>query len=252
MEVVYNNAILRGVVGSTAHGTNIEGQDDRDEMGIFIEPPEYVCGLTPITHYIHRDRPEGERSQPGDLDLTFYSLRRFCELASKGNPTVILLLWLPSYILKTKIGEDLIAIRSSFVSKTSGNAFLGYLQAQRKRLTGELSKSVNRPELVAKYGYDTKFAMHALRLGLEGIEYLGDGKLTLPPKEPDLSMLRAVRTGKYSFAQTLNLIREAEGKLKDLVDKCSLWVDVTEVNKFLKQAHFDYWNHNNWGIYHEE
>lgn len=42
--VAIANTILRGVVGSTVHGTALEGQDDRDEMGVFIEPPPYVCG----------------------------------------------------------------------------------------------------------------------------------------------------------------------------------------------------------------
>ena len=45
-----------------AHGTAIEGQDDRDEMGVFVEPPENVCGLTPCDHYIQRDQPDGVRS----------------------------------------------------------------------------------------------------------------------------------------------------------------------------------------------
>jgi hypothetical protein len=37
--------ILRVQVGSGVHGTSISGQDDRDEMGLCLEPPEYVTGL---------------------------------------------------------------------------------------------------------------------------------------------------------------------------------------------------------------
>ena len=77
------NQILRGVVGSTAHGTAIDGQDDRDEMGVFIEPAENVCGLTPCAHYIYRDKPEGVRSGPGDLDLTLYGVLTHAALASR-------------------------------------------------------------------------------------------------------------------------------------------------------------------------
>jgi predicted nucleotidyltransferase len=159
-DIALGNEILRGVVGSTAHGTAIESQDDRDEMGVFVEPPECVCGLTPCDHYIYRDQPEGVRSQAGDLDLTMYSLRKFCRLAAQGNPSVILLLWLPVHICKEPIGAELVTMRNAFVSKQSGERFLGYLAAQKMRLTGERTRSVNRPELVAKYGYDTKFAMH--------------------------------------------------------------------------------------------
>src|SRR5215469_5573979 len=200
-EIALDNEILRCVVGSTSHGTAIEGQDVRDEMGVFVEPPECVCGLTPCDHYIYRDQPEGVRSQPGDLDLTMYSLRRFCRLAAQGNPSVILLLWLPSHISKTPLGAGLVAIREAFISKGSGKRFLGYLLAQKKKLQGERAQTVRRPELVAKYGYDTKFAMHALRLGFEGIELMAHRRLTLPVAEPNLTTLRSVRSGKINLAE---------------------------------------------------
>jgi hypothetical protein len=35
-------------------------------------------------------------------------------------------------------------------------------------MTGQAGAHTNRPELVAVHGYDTKYAMHALRLGLQG------------------------------------------------------------------------------------
>lgn len=98
--VALGNEILRGVVGSVCHGTSLGEAADRDEMGIFIEPLEYVCGLTSIDHYIYRDAAEGERSGPGDLDLTLYSLRKYCRLTAGGNPSTAILLWLPSYIYK--------------------------------------------------------------------------------------------------------------------------------------------------------
>jgi hypothetical protein len=47
-------------------------------------------------------------------------------------------------------------------------------------MTGQPGAHTNRPELVAVHGYDTKYAMHALRLGLQGIELLSTGRITLP------------------------------------------------------------------------
>lgn len=35
-------------VGSGVHGTSITGQDDRDEMGIRLEPCEFVTGLSRV------------------------------------------------------------------------------------------------------------------------------------------------------------------------------------------------------------
>jgi hypothetical protein len=47
--------------------------------------------------------------------------------------------------------------------------------------------------LVAEHGYDTKYAMHALRLGAQGVELLTTGRIALPAPEPDRSFLRAIR-----------------------------------------------------------
>ncbi len=40
--------ILRVQVGSGVHGTAVAGQDDRDEMGVCLEPPEFVTGLAQV------------------------------------------------------------------------------------------------------------------------------------------------------------------------------------------------------------
>lgn len=240
-DLALSSEILRGVVGSTAHGTAIEGQDDRDEMGICIEPPEYVCGLKTFEQYIYRTQPEGVRSQPGDLDLTIYSLRKFCRLAAKGNPSVLVLLWLPEYVVETELGQKFVALRAAFVSREAGRRFLGYLISQKKALKGERSPKVSRPEMVDKYGFDTKFAMHALRLAFEGIEYLIDGCLTLPVTEPNLSTLKAVRGGDVSFKETLQLIEGAETRLTTAIEACDRKADITTINQFLIEAHLAHW-----------
>jgi predicted nucleotidyltransferase len=240
-EIALENEILRGVVGSTAHGTAVDGQDDRDEMAVFIEPPENVCGLTPCDHYIYRDKPEGVRSEAGDLDLTMYSLRKFCRLAEQGNPSVVILLWLPSHEVKTELGAALIRLREAFISRGSGNRFLGYLVAQRMKMTGERNQTVNRPELVAKYGFDTKFAMHALRLGFEGIEMLTHRRITLPVAEPNLTILRGVRTGQYTLEQTLHMIDGAEAQLRELLKDCNWNTDRKRIDAFMVRAHTMHW-----------
>ncbi len=92
--------ILRGLVGSTAHGLNVnDGIEDRDEMGICVEPLEGAMALwAPFEQSIYRSAAEREgrddaRSTAGDLDLTIYSLRKWTRLALKGNPTIMLLLF---------------------------------------------------------------------------------------------------------------------------------------------------------------
>jgi uncharacterized protein len=233
--------ILRGTVGSTMLGTAVDGQDDRDEMGVCIEPAEYVCGLSQFEQYIYRTQPEGVRSGPGDLDLVIYSLRKYCRLATQGNPSILVLLWLPEYITMTTTGQELVELRDAFVSREAGWRFIGYLRSQRQALTGEKTKKVSRPDLVEKYGFDCKFAMHALRLGLQGIEYLTERRLVLPIPEPNLSLLRSVRTGQVPLKDTLSMIVETESRLRDLAELSSAVPDRQRINQFLIMAHDRFW-----------
>ena len=63
-EIAERGCILRAVVGSTVHGLSNPGTDDRDEMGVCVEPREYVLGLRPFEHWVFRSRPEGVPSGP--------------------------------------------------------------------------------------------------------------------------------------------------------------------------------------------
>jgi hypothetical protein len=198
--------ILRGLVGSTVHGLNVnDGIEDRDEMGICVEPLEEAMALwAPFEQFIYRTAAERKgrddvRSTAGDLDLTIYSRRKWTRLALKGNPTIMLLLFTPEEQLMycDELGAELRALMPSVVSRRVQGPFLGYLQAQKQRLTGERGqKRIHRPELEEMYGFDTKYAMHMLRLGFQGVELLTTGRLSLPMREPARSFLLDVRRGK--------------------------------------------------------
>jgi hypothetical protein len=226
-EIAQRGLILRGTVGSTAHGLHVSGTDDRDEMGIAIEPPARVIGLRPFEQHIHRTAEERAghdpgadqrrrgrtpRSQPGDLDLVVYSLRKYVRLAANGNPTVQILLFVePLYT--TRWGDQLRAGAEMFASREAGARFLGYLRAQRERLLGERGQMrVTRTELIEAHGYDTKFAMHALRLGYQGVEYLRTGRLTLP-MTTGRDHCMDVRLGKVTLAGVVRSIEELETEL---------------------------------------
>jgi predicted nucleotidyltransferase len=240
-ETVLGNEILRGVVGSTAMGTAMDEHADVDEIGVFIEPVEHVCGLEPLDHYVLRDRPEGQRSRAGDVDLTLYSLRRFCRLAVGGNASVLILLWLPSYLTMTEAGAGLVKLRDAFISRRAGERFLSYLASQRNGLTGERGTRVKRPELVARHGYDTKFAMHALRLGYQGIALMAEGSLPVPVPLPELAVLRAVRAGEVAYADVLTLIADVEARLRQLVEASERQPDIDAIETFLVEAHLRHW-----------
>lgn len=66
------------------------------------------------------------------------------------------------------------------------------------------------------YGFDTKYAMHELRLGFQGVELLTTGRLSLPMREPARSFLLNVRRGKVGEQECLTRAGELEQELTAL------------------------------------
>jgi hypothetical protein len=224
--IAESGLILRVQVGSGVHGTSITGQDDRDEMGICLEPQQFVTGLARVPRGIddadHEiefeqyqrhtvwDKPGGlaNRSGAGDLDVVIYSARKWSRLALAGNPTVLLALFVPDdeVVYRSEVGAELVTNAHRFVSKLAAERFLGYLRSQKDAMTSQVGAHTNRPELVAVHGYDTKFAMHALRLGVQGVELLSTGRITLPIPEPERGYLRAIRRGEVGREEVVSAV----------------------------------------------
>jgi hypothetical protein len=255
--------VLRAQVGSGVHGTSVTGQDDRDEMGLCLEPSRFVTGLARVPagasssatvefEQFHRhtvwDQPGGlaNRSGAGDLDVVIYSARKWARLAMAGNPSVLLLLFVPDaeIVYRDEIGVELTVNAHRFVSRLAGERFLGYLQAQRAAMTGEVGAHTNRPELVAEHGYDTKYAMHARRLGMQGIELLSTGRISLPVPEEGRSYLRSVRSGAVPLAEVLDAVADVEQRLAALQSSSAVppepdraWVD-----DWLHRSYLTFWS----------
>lgn len=104
-------------------------------------------------------------------------------------------------------------------------------------------RNINRPELVAQFGYDTKYAMHMLRLGYQGVEFLESGRLTLPMREPVRSHLMDVRRGRCSLADVLTECTEVEVRLSGLLDSSPLPIepDLRTVEDFVMDTYTAAW-----------
>jgi hypothetical protein len=242
--IARRGCILRGVVGSTVHGLANPGTDDRDEMGVCVEPPEYIAGLRPFEHWVYRTQPEGVPSGPGDLDLTIYGLRKYCRMALKGSPTVLLLLFIVGeHVLeRDALGLELQALAPAFVSRRAGRAFLGYVDAQRRGLVGERHATRTR-ELSSQHGYDTKYAMHALRIAHQGRELLSTGRITLPIESPERERLLEVRRGEVPLHDVLGRLHHESARLEQtlLSSDLSDEPDRDAVDRFLVDAYQRGW-----------
>jgi hypothetical protein len=140
-------------------------------------------------------------------------------------------------------GAELTDNAHRFVSRLAARRFLGYLQAQKAAVTGG-GGHTNRSEPVATHGYDTKNAMHALRLGLQGVELLTTGRITLPVPEPGRGYMRSIRRGEVGLAEVLDAISLAEAQLTQLCDSSGVppEPDRSWVDQWLHRSYISFWN----------
>lgn len=231
------------VGGSELHGAKVHGTDDLDIYGLYIEPPEMVLGLESMPHFVWSTAGNERRNGPKDVDITLYSLRKWAGLAGKGNPTALHFLFTKSAV-RSKIWSGILEERDVFLSRSCVSQFLGFADAQLKRMTGASGrgKKGQRPELEEKYGYDVKAGMHVLRLLYECQELVSTGKITLPRPERDL-LIRA-RTGKYSTEQVLAMAQRLFAECEEAARHSLLpeRIDRSAVSRLLAKAYRESWD----------
>jgi hypothetical protein len=81
------------------------------------------------------------------------------------------------------------------------------------------------------------------RLGLQGIELLSTGRITLPVPGPDRAYLRSIRRGERPLAEVLDAVAAAEARLTELRDSPAIpdqpdrpWVD-----DWLHRSYLNFW-----------
>ncbi len=198
-------------VGSTIYGINQPGYDDLDLTAVRLEPfHELITGSSKRQSMFIRTQPEGVRSRFGDIDIQCYALRKFARLAEAGNPSILTALFSPNRI-EGNAGVRFDQLASIVPSQSAGRAYQGYMKQQLERWAGKRGqKNVNRPELVEAHGYDTKYAGHVIRLGLQGIEYMKTGTLSLPMDDMSREVVYSIRAGRIPEATAIIWAEELE------------------------------------------
>jgi predicted nucleotidyltransferase len=215
--------ILLTIAGSHLLGLNTK-HSDRDEVGIYIETMPEVVGFSGADQVEWRSAEirtgkADEPSKAGDVDLMLYGLRKFVRLALGGNPSIVNLFFAPQGLIHSPFATELQELAPLLWNRQTIKAFLGYMNQQRLRLIGERGqKRVNRPGLEAQYGYDTKYATHMIRLGLQGTELLTTKRLTLPLGLETQTYLKQLRDGEVSYESCLDYAEIIENRMKHLLD----------------------------------
>lgn len=248
VEAKYRDGIIMLMIGgSQLHGAKLDGTDDTDYYGVFIDHPEKVLGLDIDEHFVFTTGGKKGGNIASDIDITLYSLKKWARLAAKGNPSVLHFLFAPPMETagKTWPWKEILKQRQLFFAKTHVQQFLGYANAQLDRLQNKRGgKDCNRPYLEEQHGYDTKYAMHLIRLLQEAKEFLETGNITFP--RPNKDELITIRTGKYKLFEIRDWADQIEQEVLASIEKSPLpeKVDRTAISKLLAEVYLDFWNEN--------
>jgi hypothetical protein len=97
-------------------------------------------------------------------------------------------------------------------------------------------------ELARDHGYDTKYAMHALRIGYQSIELLKTGRITLPMPEPQRGALREVRAGAVPLDAVLEHLARVDAELVATTEAAKRDApDIDAVDGFVVRAYRSAW-----------
>jgi hypothetical protein len=214
---LFERVIYRCVVGSRAYG--LDGPDsDTDRRGIYLPPAELHWSLYGVPEQL-----ENEATQEA-----YWEIQKFLVLALKANPNVLECLYTPLVETRTPLADELLQMRSSFLSRVVYQTYNGYVMSQFKKMQADL-----RNQGQVKW----KHVMHLIRLLLSGIVALREGYVPVRV-EQHREQLLAIRRGDVPWDQVeqwrLSLHREFDAAFErtTLADR----PDYERANAFLIKA----------------
>jgi hypothetical protein len=124
--------IVRIKFGSHLYGTSTP-ESDIDYKSVFLpEAREIILQRVSDSVGVRKDKTEGQRNIPGDIDDEAYSLQRYLSLLAEGQTVAVDILFAPSPELTTPLWEQIKANRSLLLTKRSA-AFVGYCRQQANK-----------------------------------------------------------------------------------------------------------------------
>lgn len=241
------NLVWVAEVGSTALGLGT-GSDDFDAMAVYVEDwIEFVDANPRKQSRFIRTKPEGVRSEPGDIDIQMYSFRKFANLLSSSNPSILIGVHGVPFISNKFAARSIAKIAELSASKRACAAFMGYFTSQKQRWMGNRSKGVRREELISAHGYDTKYASHVIRLAIQGVEYLSTGSVSVPMEQGNIDIVMSIKNGDLDEAKALSLADKYQAELERAIDRCRL-PNKPNFDEIKEEVAYFYWS---WFLFRE-
>ncbi|BBO32249.1 DNA polymerase beta superfamily protein [Lacipirellula parvula] len=214
---LFHRVILRCVIGSRAYGLDTENSDT-DRRGIYLPPADLHWSLYGVPEQL-----EDEATQEA-----YWELQKFLIMALKGNPNVLECLYTPLVEFASPLAQELLDMRSIFLSRLVYQTYNGYVMSQFKRMQAD---ERNQGQVKPKH------VMHLIRLLLSGIHVLREGFVPVEVGEHRPQLL-AIKSGEMPWhdveAWRLRLHQEFDRALEttSLPER----PDYERVNEFLVKA----------------
>ena len=214
---LFEFVIYRCIVGSRAYGLSND-ESDTDRRGIYLPPADLQWSLYGVPEQL--ESPETEE--------VYWELQKFLVFALKANPNVLECLYTPLVETTTALAEELLAMRSAFLSRLVYQTYNGYVLSQFKKLEQDW-----RAAGEVKW----KHAMHLIRLLLSGITVLREGFVPLSVEEHRDKLL-AIRRGEVPWDDVNTWRLELHQCLNQAYESTELpeTPDYERVNNFLVRA----------------
>ena len=178
---LFDRVIFRCVIGSRAYGLE-DDESDTDHRGVFLPTAELDWSLYGVPDQLERHETQEH----------YWELQRFLVLALKANPNVLECLYSPLVEKTTPLAEELLGMRSIFLSRLVYQTYNGYVMSQFKKMQTDI-----RNQGTVKW----KHVMHLIRLLISGIDVLRQGVVTVHV-ENHREQLLAIKRGDMPWEQT--------------------------------------------------
>lgn len=224
--------------GSRLYGTNKE-DSDYDYRGVVFPKITHILGLGAVLN----------RFEQFDLTKThncvLFNIQKAFKLWIENNPNAIEALYIPKQfiIYQSGIYKEVREHRHLFLSQKAFHTFRGYAHAQKNRLdklNEDINQNKKRLDDFYNLGYDSKQAMHCLRLQRQCLEILNKHHFNVNREEIDAEFLKEVRVGKFTKTEILEMIDKLDLELVEAqkVTTLQYQANIKEIDKLLQRILF--------------
>lgn len=124
---LHERVIYRCVIGSQAYGL-ANSASDVDRRGIYLPCAELHWSLYGVPEQLENDQAQE----------AYWELQKFLVLALKANPNVLECLYTPLVEKATPLAEELLAMKSIFLSRLVYQTYNGYVLSQFKKMQADI------------------------------------------------------------------------------------------------------------------